>query len=87
MNISLGNINRPEDVEKILGYRIPEEHYEEFKKLYSEKAEIEGEGFHIFHIPPSIQFKGDVCLDFIKKVFTPENLVEAVGKFPVIRQD
>ncbi len=86
MQLSLGSLDTPELVEKKLGYRIPQQYHEEFKEMYSRNAKIEETGIHIFEMPPSIHFKGDKALEFIMKVFTPENLVESKGYFPVIRQ-
>lgn len=85
--IQLGNINTPELCEKFTGYRIPKEFHQEWKELYSEKANIEGDGFHIFHMPLQIDFKGDKALNFIKKVFVADNLMEAKGRFGVVRQE
>jgi hypothetical protein len=84
MDIKLGNVKFNE-VEKVLGYRLNEADEEIWNKFQNDKADLSGKDscFHIFDMPKCIVFKGEEAKQAILKLFSPEKLIEAKGKFKV----
>ena len=84
MNIYLGN-TQFNQVEERLGYRLTEEDKVLWAKYHSQNADLSGKEscFHIFDMPTCIQFKGEPAKNAIMKMFTPEKLINPMGKFEV----
>lgn len=84
MNIYLGNITFSQ-VEEHLGYKLTDDDKVLWDKYHNDKADLSGmeSCFHVFHIPTCIQFKGEDAKNAILKMFTPDKITNAVGKFHV----
>lgn len=87
MNIYLGNIQF-DQVENHLGYKLTDEDKILWDKFHNDTADLSGKesSFHIFDIPKCIKFKGDDAKSAIIKMFTPDKITEAKGKFEVYEQ-
>lgn len=84
MNIYLGNTTF-DQVRDRLGYQLTEEDRIIWNKYHNNNADLSGKesSFHIFDIPVEIHFKGEEAKNAILKMFTPDKLIEAKGKFAV----
>lgn len=84
MEIYLGNIQFNE-VEEKLGYKLDDNDKLLWNEYYNHNADLSGmeSSFHVFDIPRCIQFKGKPAMESIIKIFTPDKIVNPIGKFMV----
>jgi len=85
MPILLGNTVF-KHVRESLGYQLTEDDKKLWDKYHNNRADLSGKesSFHIFEIPTVIHFKGKEAGEAIKRMFTPDKLVEEKGEFKVV---
>lgn len=85
MAVLLGNTTFKQ-VRSSLGYQLTKEDKTLWDKYHNNNADLSGKesSFHIFEIPTLIHFKGKEADEAIKKMFTPDKLVEEKGEFKVV---
>jgi len=80
----LGNLQFHQ-VKEFLGYELNEEDKKVWNKYHNDKANLDGMNscFHVFLFPTCIVVKGNDANIAIKKIFTPDKIVEPKGEFRV----
>lgn len=82
--IMLGNV-KFEEIEDYFGYKLTEDDKKLWDTYHNDKADLSGKesSFHCFDIPRCITVKGEAAKKAVLKIFSPEKIVKATGRFPV----